>query len=79
MDFINLYDESAKTTLGFCWKSGRAFVLGYFVSRKIQVFVPQKELPKYMGKANLQSISLSTFFGAVFSSCSFAALTDARW
>jgi len=78
MDFISLYGESAKTALGFFWKSGWAFVLGYFVSGMIQAFVPKKELTKYMGHADLKSISLSTFFGAASSSCSFAALAAAR-
>ncbi|PAU94289.1 permease [Aliifodinibius salipaludis] len=78
MDFISLYGESVKTALGFFWKAGWAFVLGYFVSGMIQAFVPKKELTKYMGDANFKSISLSTFFGAASSSCSFAALAAAR-
>lgn len=78
MDFFQLYGESAKTALGFFWKSGWAFVLGYFVSGMIQAFVPKTELTKYMGEADLKSVSLSTFFGAASSSCSFAALAAAR-
>lgn len=78
MSFFELYGESAKTALGFFWKSGWAFVLGYFVSGMIQAFVPKKELTKYMGQADFKSVSLSTFFGAVSSSCSFAALAAAR-
>jgi len=78
MGFFELYGESAKTALGFFWKSGWAFVLGYFVSGMIQAFVPKKELTKYMGEAGFRSVSLSTFFGAVSSSCSFAALAAAR-
>ncbi len=78
MNFIELYGESAKTALGFFWKSGWAFVLGYFVSGMIQAFVPKKELTNYMGEAGFKSVSLSTFFGAVSSSCSFAALAAAR-
>lgn len=76
--FIQLYGESAKTALGFFWKSGWAFILGYFVSGMIQAFVPKGKLTQYMGEANLKSISLSTFFGAASSSCSFAALAAAR-
>ncbi|MFH5886002.1 permease [Halalkalibaculum sp. DA3122] len=76
--FIQSFGESAKTALGFFWKSGWAFILGYFVSGMIQAFVPKKELTKYMGEADLKSISLSTFFGAASSSCSFAALAAAR-
>lgn len=76
--FIQLFGESAKTALGFFWKAGWAFVLGYFVSGMIQAFVPKGKLTKYMGDTDLKSISLSTFFGAASSSCSFAALAAAR-
>lgn len=76
--FLKLYGEAAITTLGFFWKAGWAFVLGYFISSMIQAFVPKKELTKYMGDANLKSVSLSTIFGAISSSCSFAALAAAR-
>ncbi|NGP75512.1 permease [Balneolaceae bacterium YR4-1] len=78
MSFLELYAESAKTALGFFWKSGWAFVLGYFVSGMIQAFVPKNELTQYMGEADIKSVSLSTFFGAISSSCSFAALAAAR-
>lgn len=76
--FIQLFGESAKTAFGFFWKAGWAFVLGYFVSGMIQAFVPKGKLTQYMGDADFKSISLSTFFGAASSSCSFAALAAAR-
>jgi uncharacterized membrane protein YraQ (UPF0718 family) len=76
--FIQLFGESTKTALGFFWKSGWAFILGYFVSGMIQAFVPKGKLTRHMGKANLKSVSLSTLFGAASSSCSFAALAAAR-
>lgn len=78
MNFWQLYGEAAKTAFGFFWKSGWAFVLGYWVSAMIQAFVPKGRLTPYMGKANLTSISLATLFGAASSSCSFAALAAAR-
>ncbi len=77
-EFIQLYGESTKTALGFFWKSGWAFVLGYFVSGMIQAFVPKRKLTRYMGQADFKSISLSTLFGSASSSCSFAALAAAR-
>src|SRR6056297_1010159 len=76
--FIQLFGESSKTALGFFWKAGWAFVLGYFVSGMIQAFVPKGKLTNYMGEAHFKSISLSTLFGAASSSCSFAALAAAR-
>jgi len=78
MSVWQLYGEAAKTAFGFFWKSGWAFILGYWVSAMIQAFVPKGRLTPYMGKANLTSVSLATLFGAASSSCSFAALAAAR-
>jgi len=76
--FLQLYGEAAKTAFGFFWKAGWAFVLGYFVSSMIQAFVPKGRLTPYMGGTGLKSLSLSSLFGAISSSCSFAALATAR-
>ena len=76
--FLNLWGESAKTAVGFFWKAGWAFVLGYLVSGAIQAFVPKKKLTRHMGESDAKSVSLSTFFGMISSSCSFAALAAAR-
>lgn len=72
------YGEAAKTAAGFFWKSGWAFVLGYFISAMIQAFVPKGRLTPYLGCADAKSVSLATAFGASSSSCSFAALAAAR-
>ncbi|MGD2067184.1 MAG: permease [Gemmatimonadota bacterium] len=70
--------DGARTALGFFWKSGWAFVLGYFISAMIQAFVPKARLTRHMGDASAGSVSLATAFGAISSSCSFAALSAAR-
>jgi len=77
-NFWFLYGEAAKTAFGFFWKAGWAFVLGYFVSSMIQAFVPKGRLTPYMGDPGPGSLSLATLFGAISSSCSFAALATAR-
>jgi len=77
-EFWDLYGEAAKTAVGFFWKAGWAFVLGYFVSAAIQAFVPKTRLTPYLGSASFKSISLASAFGAASSSCSFAALAAAR-
>ena len=77
-DFWITYGEASKTALGFFWKAGWAFVLGYAVSAMIQVFVPKKRLTQKMGEATVGSVGVSTAFGAISSSCSFAALSAAR-
>ena len=77
-NILKLYGEAAKTSVGFFWKSAWAFILGYGVSAMIQAFVPKKKLIEHMGKESVKSVSLSTIFGAISSSCSFAALATAR-
>lgn len=78
LEFWTQYGEAAKTAAGFFWKSGWAFVLGYFISAMIQAFVPKGRLTPYLGDADAKSVSLATAFGAISSSCSFAALAAAR-
>jgi hypothetical protein len=53
MSLWELYGEAAKTAVGYFWKAGWAFVLGYWVSAMIQAFVPKGRLTPYMGKAGL--------------------------
>lgn len=76
--FWQIYGEVAKTSFGFFWKSGLAFVFGCTVSAMIQAFVPEARLTRFMGEAGLEGILLATVFGAASSSCSFAALAAAR-
>ena len=78
MDFWSTYGEAVETALGFFWKSGWAFVLGYAVSAAIQAFVPKDRLTDAMGRPDVKGIGLSTVFGSISSSCSFAALAAAR-
>ena len=78
MDFLQPLAEAATTAVGFFWKAGWAFVLGYAVSGMIQAFVPKGRLTPFMGDPDVRSVSLATLFGAASSSCSFAALAAAR-
>jgi uncharacterized membrane protein YraQ (UPF0718 family) len=73
-----LYGEVVKTSVGFFWKSGWAFVLAYFISAMIQAFIPKGKLTPYIGNPRPKSLSLATLFGTISSSCSFAALATAR-
>lgn len=70
--------DAATTALGFFWKAGWAFIMGYAISAMIQAFVPKGRLSRTLGRADARSVSLATLFGAASSSCSFAALAAAR-
>jgi len=75
---LSTWGEAAWTSLGFFWKAGWAFVLGYSISAMIQTFVPKHRLTRHMGEAGFKSTGIATAFGAISSSCSFAALAAAR-
>ncbi|MDZ7689763.1 MAG: hypothetical protein U5K69_01165 [Balneolaceae bacterium] len=49
-EFGSFTGKSAKTALGFFWKAGWAFVLGYFVSGMIQAFVPKTGIDQIHGR-----------------------------
>jgi uncharacterized membrane protein YraQ (UPF0718 family) len=70
--------EAAFSSVGFFWKTGWAFVLGYFISAMIQSFVSKDKMVRYMGDASLKSVGLSALFGGISSSCSFAALAAGK-
>ncbi len=78
IEVFTAFGEAAKTAVGFFWKSGWAFVLGYFISAMIQAFVPKGRLTPYLGGSDAKSVGLATAFGTISSSCSFAALSAAR-
>lgn len=77
-DFLKQWGEAANTSLGFFWMATWAFILGYIVSSVIQVFVTEKKMQKAIGDESGKSVLLSTFFGFISSSCSFAALATSK-
>ena len=77
-ELFTTWGEAVRTAVGFFWKAAWAFVLGYAISAMIQAFVPKSRLTRRMGDPGVRSVSLATIFGAVSSSCSFAALAAAR-
>lgn len=77
-DWLITIGDAARMSVGFFWKAGWAFVLGYGISAMIQTFVPRARLSRYLGRPSIRSIGLATAFGAISSSCSFAALAAAR-
>lgn len=76
--FLNLWGQSALTTLGLFWMAFWAFAFGYLISSMIQVFVTRQRMQEAMGTTGVKSVALATFFGFISSSCSFAALSTTR-
>ncbi len=76
--FIENWAQAAYTSLGFFWMALWAFILGYFTSALIQVFVSQKRMHDLMGKNETKGVLLGSFFGFISSSCSFSALATTK-
>jgi uncharacterized membrane protein YraQ (UPF0718 family) len=78
MTLVDAMAASARASAGFFWKAGWAFVMGYTISAMIQVFVPRRRLHRQLGRGGPWSVPLASLYGALSSSCSFAALAAAR-
>lgn len=63
---------------GMVWEIFWGLALGFILSSIIRAFVPTKTISKSIGKTSIKSLSISTFFGAISSSCSYAAASMSR-
>jgi uncharacterized protein len=60
------------------WETLWALVLGFSLSAFLQVFFRKEQITKQFGRAGLREVALAVFFGAVSSSCSYAAAATAK-
>lgn len=60
------------------WDIYWGLALGFILSSLVRAFISTKKISGKLGKDTLGSVSLSTFFGAISSSCSYAAASMAR-
>jgi uncharacterized membrane protein YraQ (UPF0718 family) len=60
------------------WQTFWTLAFGFGLSAFLQVFVRRESMTKQFGRADLRSVGLATFLGAVSSSCSYAAVASAR-
>ena len=60
------------------WETFWALILGFSLSAFLQVFFRKEQITKQFGRTGLREVALATFFGAVSSSCSYAAAATAK-
>src|SRR5665213_2290598 len=60
------------------WETLWALVFGFSLSAGLQVFLRNEQITKQFGRAGWREVALATFFGAVSSSCSYAAAATAK-
>lgn len=60
------------------WEVLWPLILGFTLSAIIQAIIPRHSISKKLGANSVRSVSLATFYGAISSSCSYAAVALAR-
>src|SRR5437868_9673050 len=64
--------------LGMFWETLWALVLGFGLSGAVQAFVSRAEMQRALGDHRPRTIAKAGFFGAISSSCSYAASALAK-
>jgi uncharacterized protein len=70
--------HSLYSAAAMLWETLWALVLGFALSAFLQVFFRKEQITKQFGRVGLREVALATFFGAVSSSCSYAATATAK-
>jgi len=70
--------QSLYHSAAMLWETLWALVLGFSLSAFLQVFFRKEQITKQFGRSGLREVALATFFGAVSSSCSYAAAATAK-
>jgi hypothetical protein len=70
--------HSLHSAAAMLWETLWALVLGFSLSAFLQVFFRKEQIAKQFGRAGLREVALAIFFGAVSSSCSYAAAATAK-
>jgi len=78
MDFISMIGDTLYAIAGMGWKILWALVLGFAISGAVQAFVPKRRMAQVMGDDKPGSLARAGFFGAISSSCSYAAAAMSR-
>lgn len=75
---MNWLWQSLYHAAAMLWETLWALVLGFSLSAFLRVFLRKEQITKQFGRAGLREVALATFFGAVSSSCSYAAAATAK-
>ena len=75
---LHLIGKALLTSFSMFWEVFWPLALGFALSAIIQALVHPEKISRLLGKVSIKSVGLATFFGAVSSSCSYAAVALAR-
>ena len=78
MSIMNIITNILSAFAFMIWDIYWGLALGFILSSLIRAFVSTESISARLGKNSVSALSLSTLFGAVSSSCSYAAASMAR-
>jgi uncharacterized protein len=77
-NFLGSLSNALLMSLGMFWQIGWSLALGFTITSVIEVAVSQEKIMRRFGKSGFKEIAFATFFGAISSSCSYAAASTSR-
>ena len=78
MTVLDTIGRSLASGAGMFWETLWALVLGFALSGAVQAFVSRAEMQRALGDHRPRTITKAGFFGAISSSCSYAAAALAK-
>src|SRR3954471_1534660 len=78
MDALDLIGRSLAAGWWMLWETLWALVLGFALSGAMQAFVSRAQMQRALGDHRPRTVARAGFFGAVSSSCSYAAAALAK-
>lgn len=70
--------EAANIAVYMGWITWWALVLGFAIAGAVEAWVPKGKISERLEGADIESMSLATFFGFLSSSCSYSAIATAK-
>jgi uncharacterized membrane protein YraQ (UPF0718 family) len=76
--FLQNIGQALFMSLGMFWQVGWSLALGFTIAAVIQAVVSTEKIKAKFGKSGFKEIALATGFGAISSSCSYAAASTSK-
>jgi uncharacterized membrane protein YraQ (UPF0718 family) len=76
--FLHSVLDALWMSLGMFWQIAWSLALGFTITSVIEVAVSREKISSRFGKSGVKEVALATVFGAISSSCSYAAASTSR-
>jgi uncharacterized membrane protein YraQ (UPF0718 family) len=76
--FLHSLLKSLWMSCGMLWQIGWSLALGFTITSVIEVAVSSEKIINRFGRSGVKEVAIATLFGAISSSCSYAAASTSR-